>query len=755
MSSLTFEQSIIVVGAFALVFLSVNILAFIKFAYLLRKRRGDSKEKKESDSFSPANQTSHDSEIDRAGKKVGKESKKGIMQLIKKPFKFLYKVFHFLIVRPLSPKCFFDKYKQGYNIPMLNKKISFLLLWSMRITLFNILIIIFLFTLVKRNFLSYPQIIGTYPVQNHYWNDYDKPIEITFDVPVNKESLILNMAPETQGKWEFEESFSFLPFTRKAYFYPNETIFPGEKIMVYLTDLTNHFHTMDGGEHLLEFKSIDLPQIDKTKPKINAKGVAVDQPLELELTHKDGVYVDWDFEFNKKLKYKLLRDNSNKIKVDFNHPLDQSKKYKVDIFQTPLSYNLENDEITKKGERKKVYSLKFKTVKAPLISSKYPEGTHIRTDEKVKVVFDQKMDKDSVEKAFSINPQVPGNISWENDRTLLFTPDKLKKAAHYTVSFKRGMRSENGGLSESRVQFSFDTIGYVSVAGWYPGYGATGISTSSNIRITFDQEVAHSSAESKFNISPNVNGRFSWSGNIMTFTPSSKFKPNKRYTITISPGVKTVHGLDSNKSFTSYFDSEVSTFMLKVPLYSQTHTFTCNVTAAAMVLSYKGVSSSEMSVYSGIAKDNTSCKKNGDTITRWGNPNTGYVGDINGGGKCGGYGVHWGPVSSYISSRGISNQVISGWSAAQVAREVKKGHPVIRWGQNGWASPTWKSWSSPTGNVSALNGMHSEVVVGFVGPADNPVQIITNDPWRGVRHLSIAEFYGVWGYFGRRGIVVY
>jgi uncharacterized protein YvpB len=106
-----------------------------------------------------------------------------------------------------------------------------------------------------------------------------------------------------------------------------------------------------------------------------------------------------------------------------------------------------------------------------------------------------------------------------------------------------------------------------------------------------------------------------------------------------------------------------------------------------------------------------------------------------------------------MSSRGVSNQIYTGWSISGLAKEVEKGNPAVIWGQNGWASPTWKSWDSPTGHVDALNGMHSEVVIGFIGSSDNPTHIITNDPWRGRRTLTVGQFLGSWNYFNRTAVV--
>jgi len=51
--------------------------------------------------------------------------------------------------------------------------------------------------------------------------------------------------------------------------------------------------------------------------------------------------------------------------------------------------------------------------------------------------------------------------------------------------------------------------------------------------------------------------------------------------------------------------------------------------------------------------------------------------------------------------------------------------------------------------------MHSEVVIGFIGPSSSPSHIITNDPWRGRRTLTIAQFNSTWHYFNYTGLVFY
>lgn len=744
-NSLEFEQYFIIAAALAAIFVFYNILKIAKFIYAFITR-------KKALSEDPANEIFQEEFVNEFNSREKKKS------IFRKTASTVGKVLG-RVLRPFNFRWFRKHLFQRKIINIFGQKIAIpnLTLHVMSYILINFVFITTLFLFINRYFLSYPNYTAVFPKEGEIWNDYKKPITIEFDVPINKEKLIINMNPEEQQEqWVFEKSFSFLPFTRTIKYYPKETIYPDEKVMVYFTDLTNHFQTSGSGEHLIEYKSISLPEVVSTQPENGQIDISPETDIILNLNQDDGDYVDWDIDFNRPVEYTLNRDNSNKVTISLDKKLLQGKEYQLTVYEIPISTDVQTGEVTRRGERKEVKKLSFTTVKPPGIEEFEPNGTNVLPSQDIKVVFDNKMDRSSVEKLFSIKPELKGTIKWKNDKTFIFTPKEgLPKATHFKVVFDKGLKSSLGGYIEEEIVYEFDTIGRVKVIGWLPGYNAGNISVASSVNVTFNQQVDHPSAQSKFSISPNISGSFTWNGNTMTFNPNGNLGYQTTYNISVASGVKTIHGLNSNQSFHSHFTTESQVFTLNVPQYYQSHAFTCNVTATAMALSYKGASSSEMGVYNGIAKDSTSCTKDADgNITYWGNPNSGYVGSIDGGGDCGGYGVHWSPVASYISSRGRSAQVISGWSAAQVAQEVQKGNPIIIWGQNGWASATWKSWNSPTGQVNALNGMHSEVVIGFIGSPNNPSHILTNDPWRGRRTLTVDQFYGVWGYFGRRGVVV-
>lgn len=149
-----------------------------------------------------------------------------------------------------------------------------------------------------------------------------------------------------------------------------------------------------------------------------------------------------------------------------------------------------------------------------------------------------------------------------------------------------------------------------------------------------------------------------------------------------------------------------------------------------MVLAYKGITVSE-----GSAKE---------SIGLGGDPNSSWV-DM--------YGTHWEPLSQYLSSKGLRNEVKRSWNLTAALKEVKAGHPVLLYVYNNYTQP--KGPFTLESGATGYKGMHSEIIVGYTGTPENPTQIITNDPWRGKRYLSPEYVKNVWSYIGNTAIIVY
>jgi hypothetical protein len=75
-------------------------------------------------------------------------------------------------------------------------------------------------------------------------------------------------------------------------------------------------------------------------------------------------------------------------------------------------------------------------IEAQDIGNGLPQGSLLR------VQFDREVDRQTVEEAFRIEPEVPGSFVWENDQVVTWKPDKLEYSTTYTVS--AGGRSIDG-----------------------------------------------------------------------------------------------------------------------------------------------------------------------------------------------------------------------------------------------------------------------------------------------------------------------
>jgi uncharacterized protein YvpB len=201
--------------------------------------------------------------------------------------------------------------------------------------------------------------------------------------------------------------------------------------------------------------------------------------------------------------------------------------------------------------------------------------------------------------------------------------------------------------------------------------------------------------------------------------------------------------------------------IIKTPIIDQPYKFACNVTAASIVLQYRGINVNPEDVFSAIPKDNTP-----KTTERWGNPNKGFVGNIfgeYGGDFSDGYGVHWQPIADYISKY-RSVEVKQNWDIKSMLDEVDKGNPSIVWIQNGSTPPNKFSWTTSGENgedlqIDAVWGMHSEVVTGYVGSSVNPSMIIMSDPWAErwnykYHYMPIEDFNDLWSYYNYTAILV-
>jgi uncharacterized protein YvpB len=170
------------------------------------------------------------------------------------------------------------------------------------------------------------------------------------------------------------------------------------------------------------------------------------------------------------------------------------------------------------------------------------------------------------------------------------------------------------------------------------------------------------------------------------------------------------------------------TFKLAVPFHRQEHALSCEAAALRIALNFKGAGVTESELISRLEYDRT--PKSGNI---WGDPDEGFVGDINGRMPATGYGVHWGPLN-HLANQYRPSEIIVGWSPSQVARELQNGNPIIAWGVAGYR-PRRIYWQTPGGKtVRAALIEHTRVIREIYYP--------------------VGKFYKNWEYLDVYGVVI-
>jgi uncharacterized protein YvpB len=196
-----------------------------------------------------------------------------------------------------------------------------------------------------------------------------------------------------------------------------------------------------------------------------------------------------------------------------------------------------------------------------------------------------------------------------------------------------------------------------------------------------------------------------------------------------------------------YREEVASDALLAAAYHRQEHSLSCEVAALKMALSVYDINVPERELIEKLRFDPTRRTK-----TVWGDPHTGFVGDIDGTMMRDGYGVYWDPIADVANE--YTEAKVEKFDAQMLAREIADGHPVIMWGYVGAGRRV--SWATPAGRpISAVNGEHTRTVVGFTGSEESPTSFVLLDPIYGRLTWSTSRLMKNWEAFDHMGVVVY
>jgi uncharacterized protein YvpB len=562
---------------------------------------------------------------------------------------------------------------------------------------------------------SVPSKSGIMPLDSQH-------ISVTFDAPVYVPLLSIHSNPPTKFTVRPNTYISSkFPYTKTVTLIPEVSFPPNGQVMVYIANINGLLRQQFGGEELLEFATLPLPTVTSISPPSESIDIPIKPTILIHLSNPSNQSSIWEIHSKPAVVLRLTSVDKTTLSVTADESLQQGTTYQLSLIQTPVRYNTSTNEAVEKLESHIASSMQFTTVKPALITSFTPNGYAVAPQADMMFTFAEPMDIGST--SATISPFIPVTPSFTNDgRTLRLAHQPFAKATSYTVTLGKDAKTLRGGTLLSDAIYTFDTAGPVTVIDASPAASFIDVPVTSSFSYTFDQDVNRLLVEKLFTVTPKIAGVFSWNNRTMTFIPKQPLSFATLYTATFQKGLGSVYGLDSTVDQVFSFTTAPEEYHLDVPFYKQQELFTCNIAAAHMLLSYRGVSITESKLKETIGSAGTRGS---------GNPYKGYV--VN-------YGTYWDAVAAGVSKyRPV--RIIKNWTLQQLLSEIIKKTPVMIWGQNGWSDPHEISWKTNDGtDIYAVNGMHSYIIRGFRGSIQSPTHILVVDPWRGIYTMTTEEF---------------
>lgn len=582
----------------------------------------------------------------------------------------------------------------------------------------------------------------------------DTPLIIRFDRPISQ-VLTSTITPSLEGNWQYKSSYYPPPLKDTLIFTPHVSMLPQTEYAFSLSPIlpVTWILKSQADTTLFVIKSPQVPTIVTSQPPNQSQDIALDSHINFGLAHPNPDSVNWSFEstptFNGQIS---LSDQKDTLTIIPELALLPNTTHQISLYAQPLQTRFSDNSVIITQHKQNMGEYEFKTTSLASIKSISPQGSNVLPQESITIKFINNMDRIMTQNAFALKPATPGMFRWQDNTTLQFVPDQPWSIdTTYQVHIGTTAKTLAGGPLDNPLNHQFHTVGELGIINTTPVNGTNTHSARDPVSITFNQPVDAQSIEQKWTITPQLPGKFTWQENTLSFTPNSPFTANNSYQIAIAPGVKVTYGKPNTQTLTTSFSIVPDTFEIEVPLVKQQHTFTCYSAASLMVLQYRNINQfTELNFLDQIGFDTTTRNFSANS---WGNPNSGIVGTYDGSGS-GGYGVHWQPVANAISKyRPV--EVKQNWNIPELLGEVVSGNPVMVWWVNGVWPAKDVSWNLPSGEkVYTVNGMHVEVVRGFLGHKDNPTYILTNDPWRGKRQYTPEQFANLWKWFNNTAIVV-
>jgi uncharacterized protein YvpB len=175
---------------------------------------------------------------------------------------------------------------------------------------------------------------------------------------------------------------------------------------------------------------------------------------------------------------------------------------------------------------------------------------------------------------------------------------------------------------------------------------------------------------------------------------------------------------------------------LPVTRQRQSHSLSCESSAASMVAQYHGVPLSEADILAALPQHD--------------NPHLGFRGNVDG--PTGGiedYGVYAAPIMAILNDRGLQAWLVQG-GLDGIRIAIARGNPVVAWVTYNCLPSVPAMATIGDETVTLVPYQHAVVVIGY-----NPEGVWANDPYDGQEDFyPAADFERAMAYFGNMALEV-
>jgi len=238
------------------------------------------------------------------------------------------------------------------------------------------------------------------------------------------------------------------------------------------------------------------------------------------------------------------------------------------------------------------------------------------------------------------------------------------------------------------------------------------------------------------------------------FIPEVTVSPVVQHVSAVQPEPEEIEVIQPTDEGEKIEKVKAASVLLDVPIIKQMPELYngCEVTSLSMLLHYSEIPVDKLELAEKVKKDPTPFKGSSlRSISEWGDPNEGFVGDITG--KRKGYGVYHGPLFELLEEYAKDQAVdLTGEEFTAIEWALTNGKPVVIW-TTAHFSPTeeWVTWKK---NGRTIRATFKEHVVLLVGYDDQFVYL--NDPLSGNKAMKVERnaFIESWKQMGSQAVTM-